>query len=388
MFTRMFKLSFVVVMVLGLLPGLAVAQAPESPEAAALAFYEWYLDYAGYDEEADTMQNPLVDGAYRDSAYLSADLVARMDALLAEGPGYDPFLCAQDIPAHVAVEAIVAGEEAASVLVRLFFGGNPQSHNLMADMIREEGAWRIDAITCEDTVTPRGVVDSFYRWYLNYAEQSNPLADAAYRDSAFLTADFIAAVDALGEGGFMADPFLCAQDLPRGVQLFEGGIVDDTAMIAARMAFGGDADPMAWITLSEGADGWQIDEIACGLDPAAVTQLVYTQYALHVRHDMAYGIGYDWIENPAFPWTRFVSAEALALFHSAEPLPADPVLCAQDVPAYFMIEVYAVGDGEATVPLMGAFAAGPDTFSLTSLADVTLAESGGAWQITDIACTP
>jgi hypothetical protein len=68
----------------------------EDPETVVQTFFDWYLAYA-------ETGNPLVDGAYRDSPYLTANLVSQVDEIIAsfEGGGYDPFLCAQDIPGAI-----------------------------------------------------------------------------------------------------------------------------------------------------------------------------------------------------------------------------------------------------------------------------------------------
>ncbi len=65
--------------------------------------------------------------------------------------------------------------------------------------------------------SPQQTVTDFYAWYT--AQEGSPLGSRAYQESEYLSADFIAELDALvdsfGEhGGGAADPFICAQDAP------------------------------------------------------------------------------------------------------------------------------------------------------------------------------
>src|SRR5690606_23068269 len=57
------------------------------------AFYRQYIDFA---LERD---NPLVSGAYQMMPYLSDEVIAQLDTMIAEGQlAADPILCAQDVP--------------------------------------------------------------------------------------------------------------------------------------------------------------------------------------------------------------------------------------------------------------------------------------------------
>ncbi len=114
-------------------------------EQTVAQFYAIYLDVTG-------RENPLATRAYRDLPFLSGDLVAQVDALLdgfrsdVHGAGgYDPFLCAQDIPGAVtAGEAVVDGA-VARVPVSTSFDG----HGFTAVLEQEDGAWVITDIQCQ-----------------------------------------------------------------------------------------------------------------------------------------------------------------------------------------------------------------------------------------------
>lgn len=113
--------------------------APEKvlAEAAAEAFYEWYADYPG---------NPLVDRAYQTSDLLTEGLVEKVDQILAsfEKGGYDPFLCAQDVPSSFIVgEATVDGDRA-SLVVHTSFEG----HAFTVELQKLEGRWLLSDVIC------------------------------------------------------------------------------------------------------------------------------------------------------------------------------------------------------------------------------------------------
>ena len=116
------------------------ASAAEPPDQVVQAYYRWYLDYAR------STGNPLVDGAYRDSEYLTAGLVQKVDGVLAsfEGGGYDPFLCAQDIPESLTAEPVAGTATEASVLVRTSFEG----HEFTVALVLVDGRWLIDDVLC------------------------------------------------------------------------------------------------------------------------------------------------------------------------------------------------------------------------------------------------
>lgn len=217
---------------------LPAAVSVEEPAQAVQAFYDWYLDYIGSSASGD-FRDPLVDDAYLTSPHLSPSLAAHLQDVIAgfgPGGGYDPFLCAQDIPTQVNVDAaFLAGELAgntAHVLVRSDLGG----HVWTADLRQEEGEWKIADVVCGNT--PEGLARAFYTWYLatmgNRAsgEFRNPVAEGLYRNSEFLSARLVDEVDGIvasfDRGGY--DPFLQAQDIPQGFSV-DPGLSGDSAVV-------------------------------------------------------------------------------------------------------------------------------------------------------------
>ncbi len=145
--------------VLGLLMMMAIilsgcgAATPTPSEAATLeampedtveAFYQWYTSYSG---------NVVVDEAYRDNEYLTPDVVQKVDDIVASFThgGYDPFLCAQDIPQAFEVgTATVDGDEATVTAHGVW---NPDTeyvnrNDILVKLVKVNGAWKISDLSC------------------------------------------------------------------------------------------------------------------------------------------------------------------------------------------------------------------------------------------------
>ena len=216
-------------------PRTPTAEAPESltPQQVTANFYDWYLGYIG-DPASETFRNPLVDQAYRDTPYLSASFVGHVDELLAgfAGGGYDPFLCAQNVPTEMTPDVVFTRSDRASVVVRSSF----PNHMVTVDLQPEGERWVISNITCAQD--PAGIATTFYTWYLGYigdrsrTELHNPLVTRAYQGHPLLSETFVQEVDQLlasfDQGGY--DPFLLAQDIPTDFSV-DPGVVEGTAIV-------------------------------------------------------------------------------------------------------------------------------------------------------------
>jgi hypothetical protein len=270
----------------------AEAEVPD-PGVVVESFYRWYLDYPG---------NALADGTYRASEFLTAEFVGRVDEIIAsfDKGGYDPFLCAQDIPGDLAVGEPVISGETASVVVRQTWNPGTEyafTHDVTVSLALVDGGWKIAGIACEAPepapaplpegpipTTPEGAVQGFYSWYLWYARNvGNPLADGAYRSSEYLTRPFIEKVDEIitsfDKGGY--DPFLCAQDIPERFAIDVVELVDnDTARVVVSTSFEGHALTLSLIRMGE---RWAIDDVACSISAGEETA------AWQVLADEAYG---------------------------------------------------------------------------------------------------
>ena len=179
-------------------------------ESTVEAFYAWYLDLA-----SDGV-NPLVDQAFHAAPYLTGELRSKVDEILAgfaeqDQGGYDPFLCAQDIPAGFDATTSYYNGGRPAVLLQSSFPG----HYLALDLVRADfNRWAIRDITCG--ATPAGLAKALYTSAQGYANEKGRhyWSERAYRDSPFLTPAFIEQLDAQVEGGLDTDPLLLAQTPP------------------------------------------------------------------------------------------------------------------------------------------------------------------------------
>jgi len=232
-----------------------------TPEEAARGFYDWYLEYTRPDA-GGAFKNPLVDEAYADSPYLTAALVERVRDIVAsfDKGGYDPFLCAQDVPTAFTVGRMEGDEVAARGRVYTSFVG----HYLDVSVAKGDASWQLDAITCANpdpaARSPDNVVADFYRWYVHYP--GNPLVDQAYWGAGlFLTQGFIErvadTVASFDQGGY--DPILLAQDVPETISTEPAVIEGDTATVAVSTSFEGHTFV---VRLAKDGALWKIDGVA------------------------------------------------------------------------------------------------------------------------------
>jgi hypothetical protein len=107
-------------------------------------FYRGYLDYPGHF---------IGDGAHHSDAHLSDRMAEKVDEIVASFThgGYDPFLCAQDIPGAWEVEEqMVSGQEARVVLHEIWNPGTQFElvHDVTVLLEVIDGQWQINDIVC------------------------------------------------------------------------------------------------------------------------------------------------------------------------------------------------------------------------------------------------
>lgn len=251
----------------GVAPQAAAQTDVETPQAVVTALYDEYLAYFAA-VQGEPGFPPA--GWYRDSALLSDAFVAALDNFLATWSmekNYDPFLCAQDVPTAFSVDAPVLEQDgqSASAIVRTNFAGY---HAFEVRLILEAGAWLIDEVVCGSVARdPAGVVKTFYLDYLAYnagngeGRRPNFVGDGMYRHTGLLSDSFSAALDALEESDArIADPLICAQDVPETIAVLETTIDGETAQVAVETSFAGHGFSVA-LEQIEGV--WFISGITC-----------------------------------------------------------------------------------------------------------------------------
>lgn len=218
-----------------------------SPEEVVEAFYTAWREMTLAAIAGDG-ESPLASQAYHDSIYLAPAFVEAVDAIVAgfDRGGYDPFLCAQDVPGQLAVEGVIHTTSGARVPVRSDFA----NHAFVVELEQgEEGVWQIANVRCGGK--PENNAAIFYTWYLAYTrnccvlgatdpgQMRNPLVDGAYKEAPFINPAFAAQVEAELErmranGGIGHDPILQAQAFPPDFSATAG---ESEGMVIVDMAF-------------------------------------------------------------------------------------------------------------------------------------------------------
>ena len=145
-------------------------------------FYEWvqlacseandHCDRSPFEEQADGMTpaevvaeyytwhlgagNVLVSKAYRSNDHLSAGFVRKVDEIIASFSrgGYDPFLCAQDIPRDMRLDPVqISGDEARVGVHGIWNPGTQYelANDILVVLQRQRGQWKIADIQCPGT---------------------------------------------------------------------------------------------------------------------------------------------------------------------------------------------------------------------------------------------
>lgn len=233
-----------------------------------------------------------------------------------------------------------------------------------------------------EDVAPEAVVMEFYDWYLGHSVEGemrqSPLADRAYRESEYLSQDFVAEVDGLLDsferGGY--DPFLLAQDVPTSLVVGEAVVLGETALVPVETSFEGHG---LSITLKLVDGEWRIDGV--GRTPEMVVKDFYEWYVGAFRRDGE-------MQNPLVEGTYRERADLSAGFKaeveetvaSFDRVGYDPILLAQDVPVEVRVgQAEMVGD-EARVSVELLWGGNPTPSERT----VTVQLIDGDWKIASV----
>lgn len=127
----------------------AEAIAAMTPLKLTASFYRWHVSFPG---------NPLLHTRDKWGEYFTPDFIQRVEEILAprEGPGggFDPFLCAQDVPADFAFAEEARSDNEATIRVRKEWGPGSPASELTVHLVRLEGRWWIERINCTPLAAP------------------------------------------------------------------------------------------------------------------------------------------------------------------------------------------------------------------------------------------
>lgn len=222
----------------------------------------------------------------------------------------------------------------------------------------EEIAVEETGVPTPENLAPEQVTQAFYDWYLEQfgeldsAARRNPLSDAIYKESPYLTERFVDEVEgtvaSFDRGGF--DPILLAQDVPVAFEVQSPLISGDQATTILMRYWGGNPDPTPMTVHLVRHDGqWLIDAVT----PDECEEMGAPQDAVEVASSF-YGWYLDYIGDPGSDTfrnplvdrayrghpllTEDFQAEMDALLDSFEGGGYDPFLMAQDIPHDFDVE--------------------------------------------------
>jgi hypothetical protein len=102
------------------------------------------------------------------------------------------------------------------------------------------------------------VVQEFYDWYITYP--GHPIVSGAYAEHALVGEQLVKAVEQQREDGLIADPILCAQDVPNSVTAGEAVVDGNTAQVHLTTSFEGhELDVELQVIDGE----WKINKVIC-----------------------------------------------------------------------------------------------------------------------------
>jgi len=133
-------------------PRVDAKTANALPEATVTDFYDWYTDYVT-DEESGGMRNAILDGALRGHAAVTPELAdakkAEVEAMTMGG--YDPIMCAQDLPGELRIDDVVVSDGEASLTVHGVWNAGTEFEsmsNIGVTLRQTEAGWQITRIEC------------------------------------------------------------------------------------------------------------------------------------------------------------------------------------------------------------------------------------------------
>ncbi len=284
---KLTQLIFTLAVVLSVIVA-GCSQASVQPQVVASGYMNNPKDivqsfYSAYDAFPDS----LAERAYRSDERLTPEFIQRVDEIIDsfDQGGYDPFLCAQDIPGKFVYEdAVLSGTEASVVAHQIWNPGTAYEsiHDLTVKLQMVDDDWKIDNVVCPGSAvvnplteiqspkTPGQVVQAFYGWYISYANSvGSPLADKMYRSSRYLAPEFVQRVDEIvasfDRGGY--DPFLCAQDIPVKFIIGKVDVLSETASVELNKFWnlGTEYEMITYasVQLREINGRWLIDDVQC-----------------------------------------------------------------------------------------------------------------------------
>ena len=191
-------------------------------------------------------------------------------------------------------------------------------------------------------------VESFYAWYLDYITPdekgnfNNLVSDRAYRQSEYLSSDFIDHIDEFTTLPYEQrnyDPFLCAQNIPGEIFVDTVYRTEDKTSILVGDDFVG--YHRFTVDLREVNGEWKISNITCAVTPAGAATAFYTWYLVNID-DPADETFHNLLSDGSYRESGLLSEAYINkvnnLRASSDKGGYDPFLMAQDIPWAFSVD--------------------------------------------------
>jgi hypothetical protein len=104
------------------------------------------------------------------------------------------------------------------------------------------------------------VVQEFYDWYSTYP--GNPIVSGAYQEHPAVGESLVKTIEEARKDGLMADPIICAQDIPDSFTVWEAVVDGSTARVHVLSSWAGhELD----VELQPSGGEWVINRVICSV---------------------------------------------------------------------------------------------------------------------------
>lgn len=139
------KILIIVLLVLIILAVFFVLKISSSPEKTVKDFYSFWMSYS----ENNSGASPVLERAYIGREDVTDFFVEITNSLIdsfGEGPGYDPVLCAQEIPQNIDFGQAYVSDDYAEIIIAEDFWGHEREVKVILRLIDKK--WKINEIIC------------------------------------------------------------------------------------------------------------------------------------------------------------------------------------------------------------------------------------------------
>jgi len=123
--------------------GVILYNQRNTPQKVVNDFYKKWISYEG---------SPVNDKLYKNTSFVTDNFIVKIDSFIGSfnHGGYDPILCAQDVPQRFKIENVLVYNNEADLTVIENFDQSIKNVNVLLKKIGNE--WKIDQINCEEEV--------------------------------------------------------------------------------------------------------------------------------------------------------------------------------------------------------------------------------------------